>query len=53
MSNNILFPIHIHTSTKQSWKTILRSLPGMLGSKVEADLTTSLTANSTLGQEAA
>lgn len=42
-----------HPSTKQSWKTILRSLPGMVGSKVDADLTTSLTASSTLGQERA
>uniref|UniRef100_J3LZA2 Uncharacterized protein n=1 Tax=Oryza brachyantha TaxID=4533 RepID=J3LZA2_ORYBR len=41
------------TSTKQSWKSILRSLPGMVESNVEADLTTSLTASSTLGQDAA
>ncbi|BAS89913.1 Os04g0498725 [Oryza sativa Japonica Group] len=42
-----------HPSTKQSWKSILRSLPGMVESNVEADLTTSLTASSTLGQDCA
>uniref|UniRef100_A0A0A9CVP5 Uncharacterized protein n=1 Tax=Arundo donax TaxID=35708 RepID=A0A0A9CVP5_ARUDO len=42
-----------HPSTKQSWKTSLRSLPGMVGSRVEADLTISLTASSTPGQETA
>jgi hypothetical protein len=44
---------NVHTSTKQSWKTILSSLPGMVWSKVDADLTTLLTASSTLGQERA